>query len=68
VAEANKYVAGVWRRSRVTRGQMALAARYNEWSRGAAGLGAVVASLFRLSDTRPYHDPAESHATTEVTR
>jgi pyruvate/2-oxoglutarate dehydrogenase complex dihydrolipoamide dehydrogenase (E3) component len=68
VAEANKYVAGVWRRSRVTRGQMALATRYNEWARGAAGLGAVLASLLRLSDTRPYHDPAASPATTEVTR
>ncbi|HEX3062824.1 MAG TPA: FAD-dependent oxidoreductase, partial [Usitatibacter sp.] len=62
VAEANKYAAGAWRRSRVTRGQMALASRYNDWTRGDAGLGRVLAGLFRLSDKRPYHDAAESHA------
>jgi pyruvate/2-oxoglutarate dehydrogenase complex dihydrolipoamide dehydrogenase (E3) component len=53
VAEANKYVAGEWRRSRVTRGQMALAARYNAWMRGEAGLGSVLAALGSLSDTSP---------------
>ena len=61
VAEANKYAAGVWRKARVTRGQMAVAERYNAWTRGEAGLGAVVADLFKLSDKRPYHDPAETH-------
>jgi pyruvate/2-oxoglutarate dehydrogenase complex dihydrolipoamide dehydrogenase (E3) component/uncharacterized membrane protein YdjX (TVP38/TMEM64 family) len=61
VAEANKYAAGVWRRSRVTRGQMALAERYNDWTRGEAAFGSVLADLFRLSDKRPYHDAAESH-------
>ncbi len=59
LAEANKNLAGVWRRARVTRGQMALAARYNEWTRGEAGLGAVLADLFKLSDTRPWHDSPE---------
>jgi pyruvate/2-oxoglutarate dehydrogenase complex dihydrolipoamide dehydrogenase (E3) component len=53
VAEANKYVAGEWRRSRVTRGQMALAARYNDWMRGEAGVGSVLAALGSLSDTAP---------------
>ena len=62
VAEANKYAAGVWRRSRVTHGQMALAARFNDWTRGEAGLAAVLGALFRLSDKRPYHDVAETHA------
>jgi hypothetical protein len=51
VAEANKYVAGEWRRGRVTRGQMALAARYNDWMRGDAGIGSVLAALGSLSDT-----------------
>ena len=60
VAEANKYAAGVWRRARVTRGQMALAARYNDWMRGEAGLGAVLAGLLRLSDKHPYHGAAGS--------
>ena len=62
VAEANKYAAGAWRRSRVTHGQMALAARFNDWTRGEAGLAAVLGALFRLSDKRPYHDAAETHA------
>ncbi len=61
IAEANKYAAGVWRKARVTQGQMALAERYNAWTRGEAGFGDVVANLFRLSDKRPYHDPAETH-------
>ena len=51
VAEANKYVAGEWRRGRVTRGQMTLAARYNDWMRGDAGIGSVLAALGSLSDT-----------------
>ena len=59
VAEANKYAAGVWRRSRVTHGQMALAARFNDWTRGDAGLAAVLGALSRLSDKRPYHDVAK---------
>ena len=61
VAEANKYAAGVWRRSRVTQGQMALAERYNAWMRGDAGLASVIADVFRLSDKRPYHDAAKLH-------
>lgn len=61
VAEANKFAAGVWRRSRVTRGQMALAERYNDWTRGAAGLSHALSGLFELSDKRPYHDPAAGH-------
>jgi pyruvate/2-oxoglutarate dehydrogenase complex dihydrolipoamide dehydrogenase (E3) component len=61
MAEANKYAAGVWRKARVTQGQMDIAERYNAWTRGEAGLGAVLAGLFRLSDKRRYHDPAGTH-------
>jgi pyruvate/2-oxoglutarate dehydrogenase complex dihydrolipoamide dehydrogenase (E3) component/uncharacterized membrane protein YdjX (TVP38/TMEM64 family) len=53
--EANKYAAGVWKRKQVTLGQMALAQSFNEWTRGEAGLGAVIAKLFGLGDKRPYH-------------
>ena len=53
--EANKYVAGVWKRSQVTHGQMALAKAFNDWTRGEAGLGGVVAKLFALRDKRPYY-------------
>ena len=61
LAEANKYVAGVWKRSKVTQGQMAFARSYNEWMRGEAGLGAVLGKLSALRDKRPYYEAAESH-------
>jgi pyruvate/2-oxoglutarate dehydrogenase complex dihydrolipoamide dehydrogenase (E3) component/uncharacterized membrane protein YdjX (TVP38/TMEM64 family) len=54
--EANKYVAGAWKRSRVTRGQMAFARAFHEWTRGDAGFGAVVGKLFSLGDKRPYYE------------
>jgi pyruvate/2-oxoglutarate dehydrogenase complex dihydrolipoamide dehydrogenase (E3) component len=61
LAEANKYAAGVWKRKHVTQGQMALAAAFNDWTRGEAGLGAVVARVFSLGDKRPYYEVAEGH-------
>jgi pyruvate/2-oxoglutarate dehydrogenase complex dihydrolipoamide dehydrogenase (E3) component len=62
MSEANKYVAGVWKRSTVTRGQMAFAKAFNDWSRGDAGFGAVIAKVFALKDKARYHElPAESH-------
>ena len=61
LAEANKYVAGAWKRSKVTRGQMAFAAAYNDWTRGAAGFGSVVGKLGALRDRRPYHAAPQGH-------
>ena len=60
-AESNKYAAGVWKRATVTRGQMEVAAAFNDWTRGDAGLGHVLASLFRLKDKRRYYEVAGSH-------
>ncbi|HET9580985.1 MAG TPA: FAD-dependent oxidoreductase [Usitatibacter sp.] len=60
MAEANKYVAGNWKRARVTQGQMAFAAAFQAWGRGEAGLGSVLARLSALGDKRPYHQPAEA--------
>ncbi len=37
LAEANKYAAGVWKRSTVTHGQMAFLAAFHDWTRGEAG-------------------------------
>ena len=54
-AESNKYAAGVWKRSTVTRGQMALAQAFNDWTRGEGGLGAVLGKLPGLRDKRRYH-------------
>jgi hypothetical protein len=56
--EANKYVAGNWKRSTVTQGQMALARAFNDWTRGEAGVGQVIAKLFSLGDKRPYYEVA----------
>ncbi|HUP30638.1 MAG TPA: FAD-dependent oxidoreductase, partial [Usitatibacter sp.] len=61
LAEANKYVAGVWKRSKVTRGQMELAQAFNAWTRGDAGLGSVLGKLGALGDKRPYHEIAPAH-------
>ena len=58
--EANKYVAGAWKRSHVTQGQMAFARAFNDWTRGDAGFGAVLGKLFSLADKRPYYGVAES--------
>jgi hypothetical protein len=60
--EANKYVAGVWKRKQVTQGQMALATAFNQWTRGEAGLGTVIAKLFSLRDKRPYYAAAPAQA------
>ena len=61
MAEANKYVAGVWKRGTVTRGQWDLLTAFQAWRRGAAGLGAVVARVPGLvRDTRPAYEP-EGH-------
>jgi pyruvate/2-oxoglutarate dehydrogenase complex dihydrolipoamide dehydrogenase (E3) component/uncharacterized membrane protein YdjX (TVP38/TMEM64 family) len=59
--EANKYVAGVWKRKHVTQGQMAFAQAFNDWTRGDAGFGTVLGKLFALGDKRPYYEAVESH-------
>jgi pyruvate/2-oxoglutarate dehydrogenase complex dihydrolipoamide dehydrogenase (E3) component len=59
LAEANKYAAGVWKRSTVTRGQMDFLAAFHAWTRGDGGLGGVAARVSSLfGDKRPYHVPA----------
>jgi len=60
MAEANKYTAGVWKRSTVTQGQMAFADTFNRWSRGDASFFSVFGKVFTLTDKRPYYQPAET--------
>ncbi len=58
MAEANKYAAGVWKRSTVTMGQWALLTAFQQWRRGAGGLGDVVRALpGALRDKRPAYPP-----------
>ena len=57
--EANKYVAGQWKRSTVTHGQMDLLAAFHAWARGAGGLGPVLGRLAALpGNKRRYYAPA----------
>ncbi|MGE5616765.1 MAG: FAD-dependent oxidoreductase [Bacillota bacterium] len=61
LAEANKYAAGVWKRSTVTQGQMGFLSAFHAWTRGDGGLARVIGKLFSLTDKRPYYDePVES--------
>jgi pyruvate/2-oxoglutarate dehydrogenase complex dihydrolipoamide dehydrogenase (E3) component/uncharacterized membrane protein YdjX (TVP38/TMEM64 family) len=54
MAEANKYVAGVWKRGTVTRGQWDVLSAFQAWRRGDASIGRVVARLpALLRDKRP---------------
>ena len=54
LAEANKYAAGAWKRSTVTRGQWAALDALQAWRRGAGGFGAVLrAALAMRRDRRP---------------
>jgi len=54
LAEANKYAAGVWKRSTVTRGQWGFLAAFHAWRRGAGSLGGVIGRLGGLlSDKSP---------------
>ncbi len=62
LAEANKFAAGVWKRSTVTHGQMSFLAAFHDWTRGDGGLGAVLGKVSALlGDKRPYHPPADGH-------
>ena len=59
LAEANKYAAGNWKRSTVTRGQMSFLSAFHAWTRGVGPLRAVVGRLSRLvRDKHRYHPPA----------
>jgi len=54
LAEANKYAAGVWKKSTVTSGQHAFLGAFQAWRRGAGGLGAVLGRLLAMGrDRRP---------------
>jgi pyruvate/2-oxoglutarate dehydrogenase complex dihydrolipoamide dehydrogenase (E3) component/uncharacterized membrane protein YdjX (TVP38/TMEM64 family) len=60
LAEANKYAAGEWKRSTVTRGQMDFLAAFHAWTRGEGSLGGVLGRVGRLlSDRRPYQGPPQ---------
>jgi pyruvate/2-oxoglutarate dehydrogenase complex dihydrolipoamide dehydrogenase (E3) component/uncharacterized membrane protein YdjX (TVP38/TMEM64 family) len=54
LAEANKYAAGAWRRSTVTRGQWAALAALQAWRRGAGSFAGVLRAVVAMPrDRRP---------------
>ncbi len=68
LAEANKYAAGNWKRSTVTRGQWALLDAFQAWRRGERGLGAVLAQVGALlNDKRPAY-AADTHPPSQAAR
>jgi pyruvate/2-oxoglutarate dehydrogenase complex dihydrolipoamide dehydrogenase (E3) component len=61
-AESNKYAAGVWKRSTVTKGQMEVATAFNDWTRGAGGLGTVFAKVLAMAGNKErYYAEAPAH-------
>lgn len=62
MSEANKYAAGVYKRSTVTYGQMQFATAYQTWMRGEAGFGSVLGAVGALlTDKRQYYTAPEAH-------
>jgi dihydrolipoamide dehydrogenase len=61
--EANKYAAGIWKRSTVTRGQMDVATAFHAWTRGEGSLGAVLSrGLAMRGNKARYYDTSAAHA------
>jgi dihydrolipoamide dehydrogenase len=61
-AESNKYAAGIWKRSTVTKGQMEVAIAFNDWTRGAGGLGAVLGKALAMRGNKErYYAAAPAH-------
>ena len=48
LGEANKYAAGVWKKAQTTEQQLQFAAAFNDWRRGAGGVGAVIGAALGL--------------------
>jgi len=61
MAEANKYAAGAWKRSTVTRGQWAFLAAFQGWRRGEHGLGRVLGQVGALLTDKRKAYPADAH-------
>lgn len=60
MGEANKYVAGAWKRSTATVGKLAFAQAFHEWTRGAKGLGGVLGNVVPFfRDKRPAYSPEQ---------
>ncbi len=61
LAEANKYVAGNWKRSTVTKGQWAFLNAFQAWRRGEYGFAAVLGKIGALLSDKRKAYAAEAH-------
>ena len=65
LGEANKFAAGVYKRSTATVGKLAVGKALNDWTRGEGSLGALVSSGIALMfshDKTPAYPKEEPHA------
>jgi pyruvate/2-oxoglutarate dehydrogenase complex dihydrolipoamide dehydrogenase (E3) component len=61
LAEANKYAAGNWKRSTVTKGQWAFLTAFQAWRRGEYGFASVVGKVGALLTDKRKAYAAEAH-------
>ncbi|MBI4195149.1 MAG: FAD-dependent oxidoreductase [Betaproteobacteria bacterium] len=67
LAEANKHVAGVWKKAQVTEEQMRFLTAFQAWRRNAGGLARVIGGACGLFGkgsraAQPSHSPQSTHA------
>jgi pyruvate/2-oxoglutarate dehydrogenase complex dihydrolipoamide dehydrogenase (E3) component/uncharacterized membrane protein YdjX (TVP38/TMEM64 family) len=64
LGEANKFAAGVYKRSTATVGKLAVGKALNDWTRGEGSLGALVGSVVKLvvsPDNTPAYPKQQPH-------
>jgi hypothetical protein len=64
LGEANKFAAGVYKRSTATVGKLAVAKALNDWTRGEAGFGALISKgigLLLAHDRTPAYPKEPAH-------
>ena len=61
LAEANKYAAGVWKRSQVTPGQTSFLAAFHAWARASGSFAGVLGKLPALIAGKPPVPDAPAH-------
>ncbi|MBL8517356.1 MAG: FAD-dependent oxidoreductase [Betaproteobacteria bacterium] len=62
LGEANKFAAGVYKRSTATVGKLDFARAFNDWTRGEGSLGTVIGKALAISGNKtPAYPKAEHH-------
>jgi hypothetical protein len=65
LGEANKFAAGVYKRSTATVGKLAVGKALNDWTRGEGGFGALLGAVVKLvvapDNTPAYPKSAQHH-------